>query len=54
MGDTIFYFQPKKPHIYAVAAEAYHQMSLQTAGCLGNQSIIVSGESGAGKVSFFH
>jgi hypothetical protein len=33
------------PHVYAVAEEAYQLMKMER----GNQSIIVSGESGAGK-----
>ena len=41
--------QTKAPHVYAVAERAYSQME-HGVGPL-NQSIIVSGESGAGKVS---
>ncbi|KAG5175947.1 P-loop containing nucleoside triphosphate hydrolase protein [Tribonema minus] len=39
---------PEKPHPYAIAELAYHQMKLGSGGCT-NQSIVVSGESGAGK-----
>ncbi|CAN0559189.1 unnamed protein product, partial [Ectocarpus sp. 12 AP-2014] len=37
------------PHPYAIAELAYHQMRLGTGRKAANQSIVVSGESGAGK-----
>eukprot|EP00953_Heterococcus_sp_UTEX-ZZ885_P012456 7141-Heterococcus_DN1.PRE.1 len=39
---------PENPHPYAIAELAYHQMKLGSGGNT-NQSIVVSGESGAGK-----
>ncbi|CAM9665996.1 unnamed protein product [Ascophyllum nodosum] len=40
---------PESPHPYAIAELAYHQMRLGAGRKEGNQSIVVSGESGAGK-----
>ncbi|CAM9488990.1 unnamed protein product, partial [Ectocarpus sp. 13 AM-2016] len=40
---------PEAPHPYAIAELAYHQMRLGTGRKAANQSIVVSGESGAGK-----
>ncbi|CAN0009897.1 unnamed protein product, partial [Phaeothamnion confervicola] len=42
---------PESPHPYAIAELSYHQMRLGATGggSSGNQSIVVSGESGAGK-----
>ncbi|CAM9603433.1 unnamed protein product, partial [Sphacelaria rigidula] len=40
---------PEQPHPYAIAELAYHQMRLGAGKKEGNQSIVVSGESGAGK-----
>ncbi|CAM9355556.1 unnamed protein product [Discosporangium mesarthrocarpum] len=40
---------PDSPHPYAIAELAYHQMRLGSKGKATNQSIVVSGESGAGK-----
>eukprot|EP00752_Nemacystus_decipiens_P009414 g8417.t1 len=40
---------PETPHPYAIAELAYHQMRLGAGRKAANQSIVVSGESGAGK-----
>ncbi|CBJ30507.1 conserved unknown protein [Ectocarpus siliculosus] len=40
---------PETPHPYAIAELAYHQMRLGAGRKVANQSIVVSGESGAGK-----
>ncbi|CAM9101018.1 unnamed protein product, partial [Hapterophycus canaliculatus] len=40
---------PESPHPYAIAELAYHQMRLGAGRKASNQSIVVSGESGAGK-----
>ncbi|CAM9208802.1 unnamed protein product [Ascophyllum nodosum] len=40
---------PETPHPYAIAELAYHQMRLGSKRAAANQSIVVSGESGAGK-----
>ncbi|CAM9169756.1 unnamed protein product [Laminaria digitata] len=40
---------PEAPHPYAIAELAYHQMRLGAGRKIANQSIVVSGESGAGK-----
>lgn len=40
---------PETPHPYAIAELAYHQMRLGAGRQASNQSIVVSGESGAGK-----
>ncbi|CAM9621035.1 unnamed protein product, partial [Ectocarpus sp. 13 AM-2016] len=40
---------PETPHPYAIAELSYHQMRLGAGRKAANQSIIVSGESGAGK-----
>eukprot|EP00752_Nemacystus_decipiens_P009380 g8383.t1 len=40
---------PEKPHPYAIAELSYHQMRLGAGRKEANQSIVVSGESGAGK-----
>ncbi|CAM9971674.1 unnamed protein product [Pylaiella littoralis] len=40
---------PESPHPYAIAELSYHQMRLGAGRKAANQSIIVSGESGAGK-----
>ncbi|CAM9467577.1 unnamed protein product, partial [Ectocarpus fasciculatus] len=40
---------PEAPHPYAIAELAYHQMRLGAGRKAANQSIVVSGESGAGK-----
>eukprot|EP00752_Nemacystus_decipiens_P008749 g7810.t1 len=40
---------PETPHPYAIAELAYHQMRLGAGRRAANQSIVVSGESGAGK-----
>eukprot|EP00903_Cladosiphon_okamuranus_P006316 g6191.t2 len=40
---------PDTPHPYAIAELAYHQMRLGAGREAANQSIVVSGESGAGK-----
>eukprot|EP00903_Cladosiphon_okamuranus_P011132 g10508.t1 len=40
---------PETPHPYAIAELAYHQMRLGAGRKSANQSIVVSGESGAGK-----
>eukprot|EP00752_Nemacystus_decipiens_P009298 g8309.t1 len=40
---------PETPHPYAIAELSYHQMRLGAGKKAANQSIIVSGESGAGK-----
>ena len=40
---------PEKPHPYAIAELAYHQLRLGNGNTEANQSIVVSGESGAGK-----
>ncbi|CAM9750268.1 unnamed protein product, partial [Ectocarpus sp. 8 AP-2014] len=40
---------PETPHPYAIAELAYHQMRLGAGRKMANQSIVVSGESGAGK-----
>ncbi|CAM9166452.1 unnamed protein product [Ascophyllum nodosum] len=40
---------PEAPHPYAIAELAYHQMRLGAGRQAANQSIVVSGESGAGK-----
>eukprot|EP00904_Undaria_pinnatifida_P007215 jgi/Undpi1/3623/HiC_scaffold_16.g06993.m1 len=40
---------PESPHPYAIAELAYHQMRLGAGRKEANQSIVVSGESGAGK-----
>ncbi|CAN0100971.1 unnamed protein product [Scytosiphon promiscuus] len=40
---------PDTPHPYAIAELAYHQMRLGAGRKAANQSIVVSGESGAGK-----
>ncbi|CAK4083247.1 unnamed protein product [Aphanomyces euteiches] len=37
------------PHVYATSTSAYKHMMSKTAGGIRNQSILVSGESGAGK-----
>jgi len=49
-------FDPSRPHPFALAELAFQQLSLAHAshastesGCALNQSIIISGESGAGK-----
>lgn len=47
--NILFYCQDLKPHIFAVAEQTYRNVQSQIAPV--NQSIIVSGESGAGKVS---
>ncbi len=39
----------KKPHVYAIADKAYRNMTLQAGIDVRSQSILVSGESGAGK-----
>ena len=43
--------EPRAPHIYHMAEEAYRAMQRDGEGD-SNQSIIVSGESGAGKVKY--
>ncbi|CAM9539979.1 unnamed protein product, partial [Ectocarpus fasciculatus] len=40
---------PETPHPYAIAELAFHQMRLGAGRRVANQSIVVSGESGAGK-----
>ncbi|CAM9693790.1 unnamed protein product, partial [Sphacelaria rigidula] len=40
---------PEGPHPYAIAELSYHQMRLGAGRREANQSIVVSGESGAGK-----
>ncbi|CAN0506815.1 unnamed protein product, partial [Ectocarpus sp. 12 AP-2014] len=40
---------PEAPHPYAIAELSYHQMRLGGGRKAANQSIVVSGESGAGK-----
>jgi len=47
----LFYCQDLKPHIFAVAEQTYRNVQSQIGPV--NQSIIVSGESGAGKVRRF-
>ncbi len=39
----------KKPHVYAIADKAYRNMTLPAGTDVRSQSILVSGESGAGK-----
>ncbi len=39
----------KKPHVYAIADKAYRNMTLPAGTSIRSQSILVSGESGAGK-----
>lgn len=46
--NILFYCQDLKPHIFAVAEQTYRNVQSQREPV--NQSIIVSGESGAGKV----
>lgn len=46
--NILFYCQDLKPHIFAVAEQTYRNVQSQIDPI--NQSIIVSGESGAGKV----
>lgn len=38
------------PHVYAIAEEAYQKLAEAELGSSRSQSILVSGESGAGKV----
>lgn len=49
--NILFYCQDLKPHIFAVAEQTYRNVQSQIDPI--NQSIIVSGESGAGKVRRF-
>lgn len=42
-------YRGKPPHIYGIAYNAYHDM--QSEKC--DQSVVISGESGAGKVTFY-
>lgn len=49
--NILFYCQDLKPHIFAVAEQTYRNVQSQIDPV--NQSIIVSGESGAGKVRRF-
>lgn len=46
--NILFHWQDLKPHIFAVAEQTYRNVQKQMDPV--NQSIIVSGESGAGKV----
>lgn len=46
--NILFHCQDLKPHIFAVAEQTYRNVQKQMDPV--NQSIIVSGESGAGKV----
>lgn len=46
--NILFFCQDLKPHIFAVAEQTYRNVQSQIDPV--NQSIIVSGESGAGKV----
>ncbi|CAM9932796.1 unnamed protein product [Scytosiphon promiscuus] len=50
MGDYMDHsLDPEAPHPYAIAELAYRQMRLGAGRKVANQSIVVSGESGAGK-----
>jgi myosin heavy subunit len=43
--NDLFEFRDADPHVYAVAAKAFNQMTRSGK----NQAIVISGESGAGK-----
>jgi putative ribosome biogenesis GTPase RsgA len=48
--DTLIdYKEHRDPHVFAVAERSYRQMMDETNPAKKNQSLIVSGESGAGK-----
>lgn len=44
-GDNSFAYKELSPHVYALASEAYRSLIANNR----NQSIVISGESGAGK-----